>query len=91
MPKILKVESIQVSPSQTGSFVDNDNFVIQKAGAPDILRIPKSGLLPTFPTTGTLEVGDFILVGDSSTNSLKKILKGDIVLGTDLKEMWLRN
>lgn len=91
MPKILKVESIQVSPSQTGSFVDNDNFVIQKANTPDLLRIPKSGLLPTFPTTGTLETGDFILVGDSSTNSLKKILKGDIVLGTDLKEMWLRN
>ena len=65
--------------------------IIQKQNIPDLFRIPKSGLLPTLTTTGTLETGDFLLVGDSSTNSLKKIAKGDIVLGTDLKEMWLRN
>jgi len=92
MPKILKVESIQVSsPSVTGVFLDNDSLIIQKQNLPDLYRIPKSGILPTLPTTGVLETGDFILVGDSITNSLKKIAKGDIVIGTDLKEMWLRN
>lgn len=91
MAKILKVESLQVSPNITGSFVDNDFFVIQKAGQADLVKISKSGILPTLPTTGILETGDYLLVGDSSTNSLKKIAKGDIVIGTDLKEMWLRN
>lgn len=91
MAKILKVESLQVSPNITGSFVDNDFFVIQKDGQADLVKIAKSGILPTLPITGILETGDYLLVGDASTNSLKKIAKGDIVIGTDLKEMWLRN
>jgi len=91
MAKILKVESLQVTPNITGSFVDNDFFIIQKNGQSDILKIAKSGILPTLPTTGILGDADFLVVGDSTTNSLKKITKSDIVIGTDLKEMWLRN
>lgn len=91
MAKILKVESLQVSPNITGLFQDSDFFVIQKNNQLDILKIAKSGILPTLPTTGLLETGDFLLVGDASTNSLKKIAKGDMLIGTDLKEMWLRN
>lgn len=91
MAKILKVESLQVSPNITGLFQDSDFFVIQKNNQSDILKIAKSGILPTLPTTGLLETGDFLLVGDASTNSLKKIAKGDMLIGTDLKEMWLRN
>ena len=45
MAKILKVESIQVTPNITGSFVDNDFFIIQKNGQSDLFRTTKSGVL----------------------------------------------
>ena len=45
MAKILKVESLQVTPNITGSFVDNDFFIIQKNGQSDLFRTTKSGVL----------------------------------------------
>jgi hypothetical protein len=90
MAKILKVDSIQVSPDSTGAFVDNDYIVIQRDGQDDLLKIPKSGILPTLPQTGFILGEDYIIVGDAATNSLKKITRTDIIIGTDLQEIWLR-